>query len=247
MSDNSDANLIQLQERINYSFNNVELLINALTHRSYANEAQPLKVEDNERLEFLGDAILGMFISHYLMDKYPHYCEGKLSKLKSYLVSKSALANLARNLNLGEYLRLGRGEHFTCGQAKDSLLANTFEALIGAIYLDGGVEAAGNFILAQFTTILGCEVTDLYEVENYKGALQEFAQMKLGQTPVYKLVRVTGPEHRRIFEIQLKVNDEYCIAAQGHSKKQAEQEAARKLFQLLKLNYSPPSNSLKAV
>ncbi len=223
-------------------FNDTALLVSALTHRSYANEMQSPEITDNERLEFLGDAILGMVISHYLVWKYPLYSEGKLSKLKSYLVSRSALAGLARNLNLGEYLRLGKGEMTASGHTKDSLLANTFEAVIGAIYLDGGVENVKGFILQQIAG-LSDEIARREGVENYKGALQELVQTELGQTPIYQLLEVTGPQHRRIFRVQLKLSDEYCVTAQGYSKKQAEQEAARLLFQRLKLDYTLPETS----
>ena len=241
MTDNPNSDPAQLEQIIGYTFNRKDLLLNALTHRSYANEALPQKIEDNERLEFLGDAVLGMLISHYLVDKHPRYSEGKLSKVKSFLVSKSTLAKIGHNLNLGEYLRLGKGEQSGLGQTKGSLLANALEAIIGAVYLDGGIERAKEFVLGQFAG-MAYETAGRDEIENYKGILQELAQTELGKTPAYKLVRVTGPEHRRIFEIELKLNDQYRVSAQGYSKKQAEQEAARKLFEQVQQNRSSPTD-----
>ena len=217
----------------NYRFSNASLLIEALTHKSYVNEQRDAGRAHNERLEFLGDAVLSLIMSDYLARQYPELDEGALSKLKAKLVSETPLANAARRLNLGARLRLGRGEERSNGREKTSLLADALEAVIAAVYLDGGLEASRNFTL----DVLGDELHHINLVQeqpgdtDYKTRLQEWCQKRYELLPRYVVVRETGPDHHKLFEVEVRVNDELFGVGQGHSKKEAEQAAAKQALE----------------
>jgi ribonuclease-3 len=216
-----------LETMLGYRFRNGALLVRALTHRSYVNEREGQGLQHNESLEFLGDAVLGFLVSARIFGRFPNLAEGELSKAKAYLVSAANLARLAESTGLGEHLRLGRGEDKTGGRHKRAILADAFEALLAAIYLDGGVEAAADFIERQ----LGPSLEDLDPDQPYygdfKSALQEQLH-DLGQSePSYKVVDEIGPDHRKTFVVQVLVAGQVVASASGKSKKEAQQEAAR--------------------
>ena len=208
-----------LQRRLGYSFRNIELLDTALTHRSYANEG-PRRSPHNERLEFLGDAVLGLVLSEQYYRELPEANEGELSKIRSRLVSASHLAKMARILELGAYLHLGKGEVSTGGRHKASLLANAFEALMGAIFLDGGYAAASEFIQKLFTR-------EMDPYLDFKSQFQEFVQRTKRQIPSYQVIREDGPEHQKIFEVAVSIQGSEVAIGVGTSKKNAEQQAAK--------------------
>ena len=217
----------------NYRFTNVSLLIEALTHKSYVNERRDAGRKHNERLEFLGDAVLSLIISDYLARRYPELSEGALSKLKAKLVSEAPLANAARRLDLGAKLNLGRGEDLSNGRDKASLLADALEAIIAAVYLDGGFEASRTFTLEALTDELR-HIDVLQEQpggDDYKTRFQEWCQKRYEFLPRYVIVRETGPDHQKLFEVEVQVNDRVFGIGQGHSKKEAEQEAAQRALE----------------
>ena len=218
-----------LETAFGYTFRDRGLLEHALTHRSRVHEDASGGVVDNESLEFLGDAVLGLIIADRLFREFPDYDEGRKSKLRALLVSGPALARRGERLGLGEHLILGRGEEKTGGRDKPSLIANTFEALIAAVYLDGGLQAAEGFVEGQFREALddvraGRMVTGV--VADHKSALQEWLQANGRQLPEYRLVAEHGPDHRKLFEVELWVGDEAVARAEGRNKKEAEQQAA---------------------
>lgn len=223
------------QDKINYHFQNLTLLNRALTHRSYANEQRKPGLKDNERLEFLGDAVLEVIVSHYLIDKYPDYTEGNLSKLRSYIVSEPVLAKIARQLEIGHLLLLGKGEERTHGRHKNSLLANALEAIIAGIYLDSGLDKAREFILKLFQEHISAAAESAH-LQNYKSLLQEYTQAEKNVIPVYELVSKKGPHHQRIFEVQVKLGKKIYGSGQGKSKKEAEQQAAKQVLKVLQGN-----------
>lgn len=212
-----------------YRFKNSSVLAEALTHKSYVNERKGATRNHNERLEFLGDAVLSLIISDHLAQLYTQLSEGSLSKLKANLVSESSLAQAARRMNLGAMLRLGRGEELSQGREKNSLLADALEAVIAAVYLDGGLEASRIFTLGVMEEEL--RQAEAHQTtpgeEDYKTRLQEWCQKRYDQLPQYVIVRESGPDHQKHFEVEVRVNE--CVAGtgQGLSKKEAEQMAAR--------------------
>src|SRR5215470_15956405 len=220
-----------LQERLGYVFRDPGLLQMALTHPSVAHE-QGLPVQTNQRLEFLGDAVLQLILTRELYDKFPAFGEGPLTKGRAKLVNRRTLAEHARQLGLGTYLILSRGEELHGGRERLSGLADTFEALLGAIFLDGGFEAARDFILRQFVTSFG-ELADIPTLDNPKGELQEFLQASSSEAPRYHVVSATGPDHDRVFECTVHHHGVELARGQGKSKKAAESEAA--LAALIKL------------
>lgn len=217
-----------LETKIDYKFNNSALLTEALTHSSYANERG--NVISNERMEFLGDAVLSIVSAEYLYTKFPKMPEGKLSKLRSSLVCTQSLSGFARELCIGDYLRLGKGEKASGGADRDSILENAFEAIIAAIYLDGGMENAKNFVLR----FLAREV-DGHSIsfKDYKTTLQEVIQQNPDETLNYVLVGEHGPDHDKRFDVEVHLNSNVIGCGTGRSKKQAEQEAAREALSLL--------------
>ncbi|HKW16854.1 MAG TPA: ribonuclease III [Terriglobales bacterium] len=237
-----------LEESIGHVFSSPELLERALTHSSQAREAEMLRpiaagrILDNEQMEFLGDAVLGLITTEELFRRFPQFTEGQLSKLRAHLVSKNHLIHVAEQLQLGRYLRLGRGEEKSGGRNKSALLVDALEAVIGAVYLDSGVEPARAFVLQRIvlpeleefiSTGRAARVTD------YKSALQESLQAVSRPQPAYVLVKESGPEHQKTFTIEARLLApengaiEFVGRAQGSTKKTAEQEAARQVLDYL--------------
>ena len=223
-----------LQQAIGYRFRDRGLLEHAMTHTSRANEDVSGGVVDNESLEFLGDAVLGFVVADLLFRDFPEYDEGQKSKTKAAVVSTTTLARQAERLNLGEHLLLGRGEEKTGGRHKHALLADGYEALIAAIYLDGGIEHARAFITRQFTPLLDDARRAGVAGQDFKSALQELLQAREMPLPEYRLVAAFGPDHRKQFEIEVVVRGEPLASATGSSKKDAEQEAARAALEKLR-------------
>jgi len=223
-----------LQQAIGYRFHDRGLLEHAMTHTSRANEDVSGGVVDNESLEFLGDALLGFVIADVLFREFPEYDEGEKSKTKASIVSTAALARQAERFNLGEHLLLGRGEEKTGGRRKQALLADGYEALLAAIYLDGGIEHARAFIVREFGPLLEEARRAGIAGQDYKSALQELLQSRNMPLPEYRLAGTAGPDHRKSFEIELLVKGERLATATGPSKKEAEQDAARLALDALK-------------
>lgn len=222
--------LSDIQQRIGYTFTTVELLERSLTHKSYANENRV--PYHNERMEFLGDSVLNLIISEYLMKTSPDSTEGDLSRLRAAVVSEPALASIARELGLGTFLLLGKGEDQTGGRNKDSLLADCLEALIASLYLDGGKDAAEAFVLRSFEDLLKRTCASGGTVD-YKTELQELCQERLKQLPEYRIVSETGPDHQKQFEVELSVRNEVYGRGKGRNKKEAEQRAAKEALEKL--------------
>jgi len=216
-----------LQRILGYRFRDPGLLEHALTHTSRANEDVSGGVFDNESLEFLGDAVLGFAIADLLFRRFPAEDEGWKSKMKASLVSTTSLARLAEQLNLGDHLLLGRGEEKTGGRRKQALLADGYEALIAAIYLDGGVEQVRAFIRREFAALFEDIRRHGLSGQDHKSSLQEYLQSHDEPLPEYRLAGTLGPDHRKLFEVEVVVRGEPIASATGPSKKEAEQEAAR--------------------
>jgi ribonuclease-3 len=216
-----------LQQAIEYRFRDRGLLEHAMTHTSRANEDVSGGVIDNESLEFLGDAVLGFIVADILFHEFPEFNEGQKSKVKAALVSTTALARQAERLALGDHLLLGRGEEKTGGRRKQALLADGYEALIAAIYLDGGVEQARAFIAREFAPLVADVQRTGLIGGDHKSALQEYLQSNDVALPEYRLAGTVGPDHRKLFQIQVVVRDEVLAEAIAPSKKEAEQEAAK--------------------
>ena len=214
--------LMQLQDKIGYHFQNLSLLNNALTHSSYANERHWKYERNNERLEFLGDAVLELVSSDYIFSNHKDMVEGKMTKLRASLVCEMSLASSAREIKLGEYLKLGHGEWVTGGGKRDSILSDAFEAVIGAIYLDGGLANAKEFIHRFILNDI--EHKQLFY--DSKTILQEMVQAKYKETLVYELLKEEGPDHNKSFEVCVKIGDEEIGRGLGRTKKAAEQVAA---------------------
>jgi ribonuclease-3 len=225
-----------LERAIGYRFRDRGLLEHALTHRSRVHEDASGGVFDNESLEFLGDSVLGFVIADMLFRQFPEHNEGQKSKLKASLVSAASLARLGDRIRLGDFLILGRGEEKTGGRRKHALIADCYEALIAAIYLDGGIEPAKGFIERQFEALIdeaGRTGAHAAFTEDYKSALQEWLQSHDRGLPVYRLAAEAGPAHRRHFEVEVLVNGEPVARAEGRSKKEAAQAAAKTALALL--------------
>ncbi len=226
-----------LEARIGYHFRDLGLLEHALTHRSRAHEDASGGVIDNESLEFLGDAVLGFVVADMLFTRFPTHSEGYKSKVKAGIVSAVSLTRLAEDIDLGRYVLLGRGEEKTGGRQKHAILADGFEALIAAIYLDGGIEAARAFIVSRFGPLIaaaGDQAADAAFTEDWKSALQEWLQANGRGLPSYRLAAADGPDHRKRFEIEVIVGGDVAGRAAGRSKKEAEQQAARQALASLK-------------
>jgi len=223
-----------LQRAIGYRFRDRGLLEHAMTHTSRANEDVSGGVRDNESMEFLGDALLGFVIADVLFREFPESTEGEKSKTKASLVSTTTLARQADRLGLGDHLLLGRGEEKSGGRRKQALLADGYEALIAAIYLDGGVEPSRAFILREFAPLIADIRRHGVTGQDYKSALQELLQARELGLPDYRLVSTLGPDHRKLFQVEVAVRGEPIAEASGGSKKEAEQEAARAALEKLK-------------
>ena len=216
-----------LQQAIAYRFRDRGLLEHAMTHTSRANEDVSGGVLDNESLEFLGDAVLGFVVADLLFHEFPERDEGEKSKMKATLVSTATLARQAEGLRLGDHLLLGRGEEKTGGRHKQALLADGYEALIAAVYLDGGIEQARAFIVRELSGLVDELRHNGVAGHDYKSALQELVQASGRPVPEYRLVGALGPDHQKLFEVEVVVAGEPLARATGPSKKEAEQEAAR--------------------
>ncbi len=222
----------EIEKKLVYEFRSKELLDEALRHSSFVNEQPDADLRDNERFEFLGDAVLNLIVGHILMERYPNVNEGDLSRTRANLVNESQLAIIARAIDLGAFIRLGKGEIQTNGRDKNSILAGAFEALIAAVYLDGGFKAAFKIIENNFIPLLD-SVNSAIDSYDYKSQLQEWVQEEQGAMPYYKVVREEGPDHDKTFWISVKVFDVESDG-QGKNKKMAEQDAAKKALEILK-------------
>ncbi|KPJ75783.1 MAG: ribonuclease III [Deltaproteobacteria bacterium SG8_13] len=219
----------KLSRSLQYRFNNIELMEEALRHSSYVNEQPDGNLRNNERLEFLGDAVLNLSVGHILIHKYPDVREGELSRMRAGLVNESQLAEVARRIDLGAFVKLGRGEMQTNGPEKNSILANTFEAIIAAVYLDGGFEAAFELVATHLEPLLqpqGLQPAN----QDHKSRLQELVQVSGHPVPVYEVIGESGPDHDKTFSVRLTVRD-VTAEGTGKSKKLAEQDAASKALQ----------------
>lgn len=222
--------LDEFQRRLEYRFRQCRLLVAALTHKSYLNEARGSEETDNERLEFLGDAVLDLVVSEYLVNAFPDAAEGELSKLRSRLVSGKTLSRVAKRIGLGDLLRLGRGETKTQGHSKPSILADALEAVFAAVYLDGGHEAAARCVKAVFSEELAsCDQT--LAKGDYKTDLQELCQREFEMLPHYRTIRETGPDHEKMFEVEILIRGDHYGVGVGKSKKEAEQLAAKQALE----------------
>jgi ribonuclease-3 len=223
-----------LEQKIEYIFQNKEILLRALTHRSFSHESPEKMIKDNETLEFLGDSILGFIISDLLFTNYSNrYTEGLMSKVKSYIISTEILSLKAREIDLGQYLLLGRGEEKTGGRNKRSLLANTFEALIAAIYLDGGLEETKNFVYRFFKQAMEDVVEKDFHFNDFKSLLQEKLQSMGEIPPDYGIILEEGPHHQKVFHVDIRIRNVAVACGTGTTKKEAEQDAARKAYEQL--------------
>ena len=212
-----------LEEKLGYTFQNTALLENALTHSSCANESRG-KLQSNERLEFLGDSILGMVVADHLYRNHPDLPEGELTRTRAALVCEESLVEVAAELNLGEYLRLGKGEESGGGRKRPSIQADAVEAVLAAVYLDGGIGSARKIIQRY---ILCREIEGLNGSRDYKTALQELVQRESGQVLKYRLTGEEGPDHDKRFFVEVDLNGTPVGSGKGHSKKEAEQMAAK--------------------
>ncbi|MBC8287342.1 MAG: ribonuclease III [Nitrospinae bacterium] len=229
--------LAPLQETLGYTFSDLKLLNKALTHKSYVNEKNG-SLKHNERFEFLGDSVLDILVSDYLVSKFSDYAEGTLSKIRAAVVNESCLAGLARELELGKYLLLGKGEDLSGGRDKSSILADAFEAVAGALFRDGRLESASKV----FLPLLEVQISNFahsWDFRDFKSELQEYTQDKWVCTPSYKVVNELGPDHAKEFEVAVTIKNEVKGQGVGKSKKEAEQAAAKMAME----SFSPPSKT----
>lgn len=220
-----------LQKKIEYNFKNNDILLEALTHSSYANDNKIKHINSNERFEFLGDSVLSVVVSDYIFRNFPQLPEGELTRLRSSLVCEKSLFEFAKQINLGDYLLLGKGERNNHGAERPSILSDAFEALIAAIYIDGGLEAARkhilNFVIPAIKNKRKGNTVD------YKTTLQEIIQKNPGEKIEYVLAEMSGPDHNKHFVIEVHLNSNVIGRGGGHSKKEAEQQAAREALELM--------------
>ncbi len=223
--------LSSLQTRLAYSFQSEAYLQEAITHKSYLNETSDRSTGDNERFEFLGDAVIDLVVRHHLVSTFPEADEGTLSKMKSRIVNADLLARVAHRIDLGSDLRLGKGEERTSGRKKDSLLANAIEAVVAAVYLDGGFAKAEGVVMRLLSPFWAeAEAASA----DYKSDLQEYCQSRFKALPTYRVLRETGPAHQRQFEVAVDVNDLAQGVGVGANKKEAEQRAAHAALQQIR-------------
>ena len=222
----------ELEKKLNYTFRDPALLSEALSHSSYANEHRAAHLNSNERLEFLGDSVLGFVTAEFLFVQHPDLPEGDLTRIRAALVCEQSLYEVARKLELGKYLKLGRGEEAGGGRERTSILADATEAVFAAVYLDGGIGAASQLI---HRVLLDAEKEEAVEERrrDYKTALQELIQRTPGRTITYQLVEETGPDHCRVFVMEVSVDGQVSGRGEGRSKKEAEQAAAKAALKLL--------------
>jgi len=222
----------KLNKHLDYTFRQPELLLKAFRHSSYVNEQPDQLLEDNECLEFLGDAVLDLAVSHILMERFHDAREGELSKYRAVVVDETGLFQVAKKLRLGNYLFLGKGEEQSQGRKKPSILANTMEALLGALYLDAGFERTKEIIHHLFSPLLEKVGTDDMQ-QDFKSQLQEHTQKIYKSLPRYKLSHESGPAHNKTFRVELSLNGKFLAMGEGKSKKEAEQNAAREAYDCL--------------
>jgi ribonuclease-3 len=218
--------LSELELAIGFTFTDRRLLQEALTHRSFVNETGDRSAKDNERLEFFGDAVIDFFLSDQLFERFPESREGELTRIRASLVDEESLAQLAARIDLGRYLRLGRGEVKSGGRGKKSILADAYEALVAAIYLDGGAGPVKRMVEANFAPLMERHAAGMIS-QDYKTEFQQQAQGKLGTAPKYVLKETAGPDHERFFTVETFVGEDCLGEGSGRSKKEAEQAAAR--------------------
>jgi ribonuclease-3 len=215
----------QFEKNIGYKFTDIKLLAEALCHKSYINESKD-GIKSYERLEFLGDSILGVIVSNYIFDNYPRFPEGDLTKLRASVVCETALSDVSRKLDAGRYVLLSKGEDMTGGRDKDAMLCDVFEAVVAAIYLDGGMDSAKAFVLDNLTEVIDSHAADADVINNYKSSLQEYVQHN-GGCVEYRLHSEDGPEHCREYTFGVYVNGECVAEGSDTSKKKALQAAAK--------------------
>lgn len=223
-------NIEELEKKIGYTFKNKQLITEALSHSSYANEKRKVR-HSNERLEFLGDSVLSIVVSQYLFTHFKHLPEGELTKIRASLVCEKALHGFALQIDLGKHLLLGKGEENTGGRSRASILADAFEAVIAAVYLDGGLEAASKHILRFIPEDIDCRRTVSFH--DYKTVLQEIIQKNPEEKIEYQLVSQSGPDHNKAFKVQVCLNSNIIGTGIGKSKKEAEQMAAKEALELM--------------
>lgn len=238
MGEYSDhTRLEELQNNLNYRFEDTELLETALTHSSYANENGMHPSKSNQRLEFLGDTVLGLVVSEYLFMKYPFYPEGELTKIRAKVVSEPSLALAARRINLGAYLLLGKGEDSTGGRERDSILADASEAITGAIFMDSNYETVREFLLKNFETLIVKAVARGTLFTDYKTGLQEKLQKISRERLSYAVVKEEGPDHNKLFHVNVSIGGDVIGSGIGRNKKEAEQLAAKEALILMGEDY----------
>lgn len=225
-----DLNFKELQKKIGYYFKNINFLKNVFVHRSYLNENKDFFINSNERLEFLGDSVLSLITSVYLFKNYPSLKEGDYTEIKSAIVKTDTLAKASLLLNLNDYLLLSKGEEKTNGRKNKNILADCFEALIGAIFLDSDFETAYNFVIRFLFKEFLDDIIKNKNYQSYKTRLQEFIQSKFKMLPEYRLLEEKGPEHNKVFKVGVFLNQKKYGEGFGHSKKEAEEEAAKIAF-----------------
>ncbi|MBS3994335.1 MAG: ribonuclease III [Alkaliphilus sp.] len=223
---NRNRLLLELSEILNYKFNDIQLLNQSITHSSYANENKKKNIKYNERLEFLGDSVLSIIISEHLFKRLIHVQEGDLTKIRASIVCEPSLAKCAQVMNIGKYLLLGKGEESTGGKERVSILADAFEAILGAIYLDGGFEQAKKFTLESLDGVIEDAINGRV-FQDYKTHLQEIIQSENIDKIIYEVVNEEGPDHNKIFHVHLKIGGQIVGKGSGKSKKEAEQNAAK--------------------
>jgi ribonuclease-3 len=235
----NDILLDELEERLSYCFRDRDLLLNALLHRSFVNENPNLQLSDNERLEFLGDAALDLAISHLLIQRFPHYDEGQLSRLRAGIVNEKQLALLAAELQLGQAIHLGKGEELSGGRQKPSILANGYEAVLAAVYLDGGLAAFIEMVELHFARFFS-EDEDLPQAldKDYKTRLQEILQSLEKVVPQYRIEAEEGPDHDKRFRVSVWLKDRLLAFGSGSTKKSAQQQAAGRALRLLESEFA---------
>jgi ribonuclease III len=232
MNEERAARLKALEDILDYRFRDETLLNHALIHRSYTNEFSYLDGKNNERLEFLGDAVLDLCVSDLLMQYFPDETEGRLSKRRAACVNERSLAEIARRFHLGECLLLGKGEELSGGRSKASLLANAFEAVLAAIYIDGGFDRVSAFLRRLFANLVKEGMGDILYTD-HKTILQEACQLRFREPPRYTVIRESGPDHDKTFDVRLDVADRMTAFGTGKNRKEAEQAAAKKALECL--------------
>ena len=228
-------NLLDLEHKLNYYFNDRNLLKNALLHKSLGNERKEYKNQNNERLELLGDAVLDLIVAEYLYKNYKSASEGTIAKLKAMIVSEPILAKISRQIGVGKFLMLSRGEVMSGGRNRESILADSFEAILGAVYIDSNLDEARVFALSHIKQYID-HIEENEDILDFKSILQEYVQKEFRTVPTYKLIAERGPDHMKEFEIQVIVGN-YKEKAVARNKKKAEQLSAKALCIKLGVNY----------